>query len=205
MKVLLRRRSVVWLRKVSKIWRHLQVVFYFFVCLLWNDYVLCTPTEEQTHQFETPKKKQNAKQKTSTKKTVSSSEESRKWSNEKSQNKSSTIWRYLERQSIANCTTDSFFIISHDNPMYTSQAIVLQNINVTFDFENGKLEKIFCRDLTDRHNEPSCFTKTKRKLDKAVIEVLYLLSRKKQETTMKDVMDVFAELDIRVHYYCAVD
>ena len=90
--------------------------------------------------------------------------------------------------------------------MFTSHAIaVLEKCNITIDYENGKLEKIFCKDLTDRYNEPCIYTKTKRGLDKAVVEVIRIVSEKKQETTIRDLQDLFDSMNIRTHYYCAMD
>lgn len=60
------------------------------------------------------------------------------------------------------------------------------------------------RDLTDTNNDPSFFTQSKRNLDKAWDEIASLV-QSSDKCTMRTVIDIIKNYDIKYHTYCAVD
>lgn len=63
-------------------------------------------------------------------------------------------------------------------------------------------EWAYAKDLTDKYNEPSMFTKSKRGIKKLVMHIEKNFS---QSTTMKDLMNWCEQFNIKIHYYCAMD
>ena len=63
-------------------------------------------------------------------------------------------------------------------------------------------KEIFCRDLTDRNNEPAIFNKLKRNIKHAWKEIQDSWT---PETKMRDVCDILTKWKIRYHYWCMMD
>jgi hypothetical protein len=76
-----------------------------------------------------------------------------------------------------------------------------QNKICSFEYRVN-VKQISGRDLTDHFNEPACYTKSKRGLNKAWDAIVAAWT---EETTMSDVGRIFSEYKIRYHYYYMVD
>jgi hypothetical protein len=57
-------------------------------------------------------------------------------------------------------------------------------------------------DHTDQYNLPSFYTKGKRGVQKAWID---LVTRWRDDMTMSEAIDIVSEHGVKTHYYCAMD
>jgi hypothetical protein len=71
-------------------------------------------------------------------------------------------------------------------------------------------KQIFAKDLTDRNNEPACYTKSKRghkgvTLDTTWAALKELHAALGDTLSHRDVMNLFTSMGIKYHYWCMVD
>jgi hypothetical protein len=67
---------------------------------------------------------------------------------------------------------------------------------------NPERKEIFARNLTDTYNDPAMYSKTKRGIKGAWIDLEAAFN---ENTTMHDVAGLLAARNIRTHSWCMVD
>jgi hypothetical protein len=80
----------------------------------------------------------------------------------------------------------------------------LSNANVWVEYRRND-KQIFARDLKDMNNEPACYTKGKRGLDKVWDALVKVFATQGNSVTHHTVMTTFSSMGMPYHYWCMMD
>lgn len=89
--------------------------------------------------------------------------------------------------------------------VHSTKELINENVKITLRDDANFVElgmRIVGRDLSDKFNEPTFFSQSKRNIDKAW-EIL--VEKFTPATTMYQAMEILSQNKIKTHSYCAVD